>query len=177
MNIRLLVFVLLLILATGGQGWALSCTNCGVDVVAGAKFCGQCGRPLPGTEAALAAAETGDSSLNLVAPPSPQAYQVTSYYLLVDGFQVVRKSFFWIAEIKNERARIWCVNEPPVYGLIMGWVKLAELEKRSTWRADAITYCVEPPPPTAQIVVVERRQYWRNWRPRAFIYAKPGRRH
>jgi hypothetical protein len=176
MNFRRSLFVILFILATGAPGWTLSCSNCGAAAADDVKFCGQCGRPFPGVEAPQRSSGTGDSPVKLVAPPSPQTYQVTSYYLLIDGYRVARKSFFWIAEIKNKHARIWCLNEPPIYGLIMGWVKLTDLEKRSTWRSDTTTVCAEPPPPTTQIVVIRDRPYWRSWRSRPILFSWPGKR-
>ena len=68
--------------------------------VDGTPFCAQCGLALAGVAAAPAPAGespsansgTPDSLAGLVAPPTPQALQVTSKYLLINGYQISRNS-------------------------------------------------------------------------------------
>ncbi len=177
MNKRLVVVIVLCLAGISAPAWALFCPYCGVQAADDARFCQKCGKAIPvvnSTSAPVSGAattptETG-STETLSAPPSPRAFQVTSHYLNIEGQRLSRNGLFWIAEIVGERARIWCVNEPPEYGMVMGWVSFPELEKRTTWKRDAAFYCIEPPPPTAEIVVVHQRPYWRHWTPRPFLY-------
>ncbi|MBF0500001.1 MAG: zinc ribbon domain-containing protein [Candidatus Riflebacteria bacterium] len=185
MNRNLLMFGLVFFIGIGSQAWALFCPECGAKAADDAKFCMQCGTRFSDTPSVssytpvspLVFTGSMGSPTTLIAPPSPQAFQVTSHYLNVNDYRIPKDNLFWIAEINGSRARIWCVNETPAYGFIMGWVPLSELEKRSTWKSDATIYCVEPPPPSAEIVVVHERPYWRHWNPRPFIYKWPGRYH
>lgn len=178
MKMRIVGITLFMILAIGFPAWALYCPNCGIQAPDDDKFCSHCGRGLPEPAAKTATIGvpplvfTGSlgSPTTLTAPPAPQAFQVTTHYLLVNGFRIPRDGFFWIAEIAGDRARVWSISKDSLYGLVMGWVTLAELVKRSTWSPERTTYCVEPPPPTAEVVVVHERPYWRHWSPRPFIY-------
>ncbi len=179
MNTRWLMVGVLLLAVAGSPAWALFCTACGAQAADDARFCAYCGKPLaargapaPSPEPASGPADPAEvgSFTVLAAPPAPQAFQVTSKYLQVAGYRVSRDSLFWIAEVRGDHARIWCVGEPPGTGLIMGWVSMAELEKRSTLKPGTVISCVEPPPPTAEIVVIHDRPYWRHWRPRSFRF-------
>lgn len=154
--------------------WAIYCPQCGVEVADDARFCRMCGKPLTGKiEVATSSTQVSEApgSNVLAAPPSPQAFQVNSRYLLVNGFRISRKSLFWVAEVSGDRARVWCVNESLNFGIVMGWVSVAELEKRTTLKLDAGIQCVEPPPPSAEIVVIKSRPYWRKWYPRPFYWS------
>lgn len=53
-------------------------------------------------------------------------------------------SCFFIADIVGEQARIWSRDGPFRPELLMGWVTLDELEKRSTFRRSGTVYTIEP---------------------------------
>ncbi|MBU1108168.1 MAG: zinc ribbon domain-containing protein [Candidatus Riflebacteria bacterium] len=169
MKLRILVFAMLIFAGICSPVWAIYCPNCGGEAPDGSKFCAQCGKALPEVSQSVkeippVSTTVATSSYPIiVTTPTPQAFQVTSHYLLVGGYRIYQNSFFWIAEISGSRARIWSVNEPPYNELIMGWVSLSELEKRTTLKPGTGIYCVEPPPPSAKIVVIEHRSYWQRW--------------
>ena len=169
MKLRMLVFALFILAGICSPAWAIFCTSCGNEAADEAKFCDQCGKTLPGVtlpaKESLPVNETAvtGSYPNIVTSTIPQAFQVTSKYLLVNGYRIYRNSFFWVAEISGVRARIWSVNEPPYSELVMGWVSLPELEKRTTLKPGMRINCVEPPPPAAKIVIIENRSYWQRW--------------
>lgn len=167
MKLRMLAVSLFLLAGICSPAWAIYCNSCGNEVADGSRFCNQCGQAL---SVATQPADTRPPVNEVVASyptvipaAAPQAFQVTSHYLQVGGYRIYRNSFFWIAEVSGSRARVWSVNEPPYSELVMGWVALSELEKRSTLKPSTNIYCVEPPPPTAKIVVVETRSYWQRW--------------
>lgn len=180
MKKRMFVVVLLIfLLGSVTPVWALFCQQCGTKNVDEARFCYMCGKPLHGTKIEPTTSSKPDTDTPgrnvLAAPPSPQAFQVTSRYLLVNGTPVHQKCLFWVAEVRGEQARIWSVNEFVTIGIVMGWVSLAELEKRTTLRLDGKIQCVEPPPPTSEIVVIKSQPYWREWYPKFHFYSKPRR--
>lgn len=169
MNLRMLALALLVLALICSPVWAIYCNNCGNNAKNESRFCDQCGKAFvevtqPGGQnsPAIGAVNVGSYSV-LMSSPRPQAFQVTSNYLLVNGFRIYQNTSFWIAEVSGSRARVWTVSEPPYNELIMGWVSLSELEKRSTLKPSISIYCVEPPPPSARIVVVERRSFWQRW--------------
>lgn len=180
---------LIFLLSVVSPVWALFCPKCGVKVLDDAKFCHQCGNTLPSTqlesvvtaEPAVPAQTVSEKpgSNVLSSPPAPQAFQVNSHYLLVNGYRIPKKSLFWVAEVRGNNARVWCVSEYITFGIVMGWVSIAELEKRTTLKLDAGIQCVEPPPPAAKIVVIKSQPYWREWYPRPFSYKRhrKGRHH
>lgn len=168
MNLRVMGICLLILVASGSPVWAAFCTGCGATVADDARFCGKCGKALPGSAGIDSAAAVPPSATEVpagqppvsVAPSGPQSFLVTSRYLLLNGYRIPQNTPFWVAEVSGTRARIWCVNAPPWNGLIMGWVSLAELNKRSTWKTGTVIVCVEPPPPTEIIVIRERPSWW-----------------
>lgn len=168
MKLRIMLLALAIVLAMSSTLLADFCPACGNQVIEGSKFCNQCGKPLeaisqPGPEKS---AETGTAVASysiITTTPAPQAFQVTSNYLLVNGYRIYKNSFFWIAEVSGSRARVWSVNAPPYSELVMGWVSLSELEKRSTLKPGTSIVCVEPPPPTAKIVIIKNRTHWQRW--------------
>jgi hypothetical protein len=159
---------ILLLAGFGHAAWGIPCAQCGLEARNDARFCDQCGRPLPGPAAGAPAGASAQPSPGSAGSPVVQAFQVTSQYLLVSGYRLARHSLFWIAEVSGDRARIWSVDQPSGIGLIMGWVSIAELEKRSTLHPGVVISCVEPPPPTEAIVVIHRRATWRDQRYRPF---------
>ena len=169
MKLRMLAVSIFILAGICSPAWAIYCTNCGNNVPDESKFCNQCGKTLsvvsqPAKENQTINEVPAVASYPTVIPAAaPQAFQVTSHYLQVGGYRVYRNSFFWIAEVSGSRARVWSVNEAPYNELVMGWVSLSELEKRSTLKPSTSIFCVEPPPPTAKIVVVETRSYWQRW--------------
>ncbi len=168
MKFRMLFFALSILIGISTPAWAVYCEICGNQVTDNSKFCSQCGKPLtvigqPGTENPAESAAAIASYSVITTSPAPQAFQVTSNYLLVNGYRIYKNNSFWIAEVSGSRARIWSVNAPPYSELVMGWVSLTELEKRSTLKPGASIVCVEPPPPTSKIVVIEHRSFWQRW--------------
>lgn len=169
MNLRMLAFTVFILAVICSPVWAIYCTSCGNNAGNDSRFCDQCGKAFvevtqPGIENPPINVTVVVGSYSVLAPaPRPQAFQVTSNYLLVNGYRIYQNSSFWIAEVSGSRARVWTVSEPPYNELVMGWVSLAELEKRSTLKPSTSIYCVEPPPPSARIVVVERRSFWQRW--------------
>ncbi len=168
MKLRILFFALTIMIGISSAVWADYCPVCGNQVVDNSKFCNQCGKPLavvtqPVMENQTEKNATVASYSILTTSPAPQAFQVTSNYLLVNGYRIYKNSFFWVAEVSGSRARVWSVNAPPYSELVMGWVSLTELEKRSTLKPGTSILCVEPPPPTSKIVVIEHRSFWQRW--------------
>lgn len=177
MKLRKLAVVLLILTGITSQVWALYCTGCGSQAEDKDQFCRLCGRVLPGQMI-----ESNDriksepiNSQRVIPSSGQKAFQVTSYYLLVNGYRLDRKSLFWIAEVGGSQARIWSVDGPPYDRFVMGWVSLSELEKRSTLRTDSTIFCVEPPPTVTKVVVIERRNFWRRWGPGSFSFSRSRR--
>jgi hypothetical protein len=106
----------------------------------------------------------------LPADPSPSPFQVTSHYLSVRGNRLYKHSLFWIAEVKGASALVWSVDGPPYDKLIMGWVTLAELEKRSTLTPETDIYCSDPPT-INKVIVVEHNNYWHHWGPSPYSFS------
>lgn len=173
MKHKLLILIFIFCVGIIVPALAAFCPACGAQVADQDKFCRQCGHQLSQEiDAGQTTAPAEPPRYQTVAAASnqPQAFQVTTNYLNVNGYRLPRKSYFWIAEIVSGQARIWSHEGPPYDSLIMGWVSLNELEKRSTLTPGSTVVCAEPPPPTAtKVIVVERVNFWRNWGPGPFF--------
>lgn len=169
MKFRIFIFSILMVIGNCCAAWAVFCSNCGKEVAAESKFCAQCGKPVAADVQSavepVANKEAAVTPAYSVVPSNQlqQSFQVTSRYLMVNGYQIYRNSIFWIAELNGVSARVWTMIDQPYSGLVMGWVSLAELEKRSTLKPSVSIQCVEPPAPSAQIVIVERPSIWYRW--------------
>lgn len=153
MKIRVFSLVLMLCFLVTAV-WASFCTSCGEKAREGDKFCAQCGKKLVSEEAAP----------TKVQPPPPQEkirkYPVTipatrmgpraspfivrTKYLSINGRLLFQDHVFFIADIVGEQARVWSRDGPFRPELLMGWVTLNELEKRSTFRRSGTVYTIEP---------------------------------
>lgn len=181
MNIKILFFAVIMALALSLPALAVFCTSCGTMADAADKFCRQCGGQLPSLEKGISSNVSPQpaAGYKTIAVPSsqPQAFQVTSHYLNISGNRIYRNSYFWIAELAGSQARVWSREGPPYDSLIMGWVSLHELEKRTTLQPGTVIVCAEPPPPNpTKVIVVERVNFWRHWGPSPF-YSSRSHRH
>ncbi len=176
MRYKNILLSILLVLLPLTAAFAAFCPKCGNEVAAEDLFCRNCGQKLDGSVENTGA--TGDLFQNtrvpqqVIIPAStqPQPFKVTSHYLNVSGNRLYRDSYFWIAEVVGGQARVWSLEGPVYDSLIMGWVSLTELEKRSTLTPSSTIVCAEPPPPAAtKVVVVERVNFWRHWGPGPFF--------
>jgi hypothetical protein len=158
--------------------WALYCPSCGANAQESYKYCNQCGELLPDSSAANTEAQESKSAVTqneagrkiLPADPSPSPFQVTSHYLSVRGNRLYKHSLFWISEVKGSSALVWSVDGPPYDKLVMGWVALGELEKRSTLTPEADIYCADPPT-INKVIVVERSNFWHHWGPSPYDFS------
>ncbi|MBF0546039.1 MAG: zinc ribbon domain-containing protein [Candidatus Riflebacteria bacterium] len=189
MKIREMVFILLVSIVAIAPAWGLYCPYCQAKAVEDAKFCAQCGKPLPAPEEIQPAPARRELIPDPIPVPSPvlvpspapiptpipapiartglapHSFMVTSNYLSVNGSRITYRSIFWIADINDDQARVWWMDWPHYYTLIMGWVPLAELERRTTFRPAPFINCVEPPPPSARLHLVPGHPWWYGWTP------------
>lgn len=175
MNKKILSLAVIMALAISLPALAVYCTSCGTMADAADKFCRQCGGQLPSLENGISSNVPPQpaTGYKTIAVPSsqPQAFQVTSHYLNIGGNRLYRNSYFWIAELAGSQARVWSREGPPYDSLIMGWVSLHELEKRTTLQPGTVIVCAEPPPPNpTKVIVVERMNFWRHWGPDPFYH-------
>ncbi|MDN5278379.1 MAG: Double zinc ribbon [Clostridiales bacterium] len=178
MKLRTLTLVLFILVGLTGPAWALYCPACGFLAPDEDRFCRQCGqalteKPAPGTQTRIKQPEPAPEFPERTitkAKPAPKPFQVTSHYLLVNGNRLYKKSLFWIAEVQGGQARVWSVEGPEYDRLVMGWVSLNELERRSTLTSSSDIYCIEPPT-VSKVVVFERRSFWHHWGPRPFHFS------
>lgn len=154
-------FVLLIFLLAGAVAWAGFCTNCGEKPRQGDKFCAQCGTRLPAekmiektAQPPIARPATLHKKKRVpVAIPAtsrglkPNLFMVTTKYMTVEGKLIFEDHQFFIADIDEEMARVWSTDGVSSHELVMGWISLSELEKRSTFRRAAKVYTVEPSTP------------------------------
>jgi len=138
--------------------WAGFCPNCGEKSREGDKFCPQCGKKVV-TEKAVptnvrSSPPQGKLKKHPITVPAtrmgPRAtpFFVRTKYLSINGRLVFKDHVFFIADIDGEQARIWSRDGPFRPELLMGWVTLDELEKRSTFRRSGTVYTIEPSMPS-----------------------------
>jgi hypothetical protein len=187
MKFASLLLLMLLLFVPASSLLAAFCPACGYEVADRDLFCRNCGRQLIDDKQknvepnAITPINPMPQQRIVPASAQPQPFKVTSHYLNVSGNRLYRDNYFWIAEVVGGQARVWSREGPPYDSLIMGWVSLTELEKRSTLSPHSTIVCAEPPPPTAtKVVVVERINFWRHWGPGPFFthrsYHRPHRR-
>lgn len=174
MKLNLVILLVLFLTTMVAPVFAGFCPACGTEVAEQDVFCRKCGIRLGPQAPADVSVDSPTTSAGYQVVNStnhqPRPFQVTTHYLNVNGYRLPRHSYFWIAEVAGSQARVWSREGPPYDSLIMGWVSLTELEKRSTIVPGSTIVCVEPPPPTtAKVVVVERVNFWRNWGPGPFF--------
>lgn len=76
--------------------------------------------------------------------PRASPFIVRTKYLSINGRLLFQDHVFFIADIVGEQARVWSRDGPFRPELLMGWVTLNELEKRSTFRRSGTVYTIEP---------------------------------
>ncbi|MEW6710536.1 MAG: zinc ribbon domain-containing protein [Candidatus Riflebacteria bacterium] len=180
MRLRTILSVIFFLTMIAIPAWALYCPACGTAIGSEDVFCRQCGKKLePAQNSEIGPSTVAPLQKTVVVPSrSPQAFQVTSHYLNVGGNRLYRDSYYWIAEVAGEQARVWSNQGPPYDSLIMGWVSLSELEKRSTLTPGTVIVCAEPPPPNpTRVIVIERINFWHHWGPGNYNHSRSHRSH
>ncbi len=153
MKIRVFSLVLMLCLLVTAA-WASFCTNCGEKAREGDKFCAQCGTKFVTEETVPTKVQSPAPQAKIRKTPvtvpatrmGPRAspFIVRTKYLSINGRLLFQDHVFFIADIIGEQARIWSRDGPFRPELLMGWVTLDELEKRSTFRRSGTVYTIEP---------------------------------
>ncbi len=153
MKIRVFSLVLTLCFLVTAA-WASFCSNCGEKARESDKFCAQCGKKLVSeatvpTKVQPLPPQAKISKIPVIVPATRRGTRASPFivrtkYLSINGRLVFQGHVFFIADIVGEQARIWSCDGPFRPELLMGWVTLDELEKRSTFRRSGTVYTIEP---------------------------------
>jgi hypothetical protein len=134
---------------------------------------------LSGTNEAIDALLTGAGSFASIAKAeeiekrvqkNSQTHQVTSKYLLIDNHRLKTGEPLWVIEVSAGHAMVLHMGQSRSSSPVSGWISLADLEKRSTWRYDSSLYPQSPgtivykklPSPPVRVIVVDDSYY--RWR-------------
>ncbi|PKL47650.1 MAG: hypothetical protein CVV42_12195 [Candidatus Riflebacteria bacterium HGW-Riflebacteria-2] len=134
---------------------------------------------LSGTNEAIDALLTGAGSFASIAraeeiekrvQKNSHTHRVTSKYLVVDNHRLKTDEPLWVIEVAAGHAMVLHMGQGGSSSPVSGWVSVADLEKRSTWRYDASLYPQSPgtvvykklPAPPVRVVIVDDSYY--RWR-------------
>ena len=150
---------------------------------------------LSGTNEAIDALLTGAGNFASIAKAeeiekrvqkNSHTHRVTSKYLLVDNHRLKTNEPLWVIEVAAGHAMVLHMGNGGSSSPISGWVSVADLEKRSTWRYDSSLYPQSPstlvykklPSPPVRVIVVDDSFYrWRFGFSSGWPYYRPFRSH
>lgn len=91
---------------------------------------------------------------------STRDYIITSPYLQLDDHRVPRGQPIWVMQVQNGLAQVMHMGESSAGHPISGWMGIADLERRTTWRIPPGTWVTQPMPVQTEVVVIQRDDYW-----------------